>query len=369
MIYHILNDEKFTDWVINKFDLVNKGKNCFILVSNSKESKNIDDSRIEIFNTREFLKLVKPKEGDFFIFYFLHLHAIQFILKNKKVNYKKAWIGYGADYYYYLLRTPYFQSLYKPETLKLFKEYYQRNFLKTLLLKIYQKSFFNLKVKRAINHLNYFAPIIPNEFDLIKEEFSFENLKYLDFTFGDIEYLSLDSFSTELGDSILLNNSATFAGNHIDILEILIKINCNRKIIIPLSYGNDVFKEEIIHYTEGKLKDQVELLTEFMPRNSYFEKVKQCGFVIMGHLRQQAMGNIYGVLYMGAKLFLFKNNPVYEFLKSIGIIVFTIEELELNATLLNSHLVESDKLKNRQIIASYYSKEASLERIKKICQL
>src|SRR5690606_7282621 len=127
--------------------------------------------------------------------------------------------------------------------------------------------------------------------------------------------------------------------------------------------------KRIIDYVNSNLKFPVELLTDFIPRENYFKKVRECGFVIMGHIRQQAMGNIYGALILGAKLFLYKQNPVFKFLTDLGVIVFRIEEIIENPQTLNIPLTREQRALNRHKIYAYYSKESSLERVRKISAL
>src|SRR5690606_14385139 len=115
MVYHILNDEKFSDWVIDCFKQVNPNNNRFIIVSDTHIAQHVDEVQVEFFTKDEFYQLdVQP--SDLVVFYFLHIHNIDFLLR-RNVNFKTLWVGYGADYYYYLLNAnSHFGSLYLPET-------------------------------------------------------------------------------------------------------------------------------------------------------------------------------------------------------------------------------------------------------------
>lgn len=369
MIIHILNDEKFSDWVIDAFEKVNPSQNVFFLVSDSNTSTFLADPRVKIIPKKQFLEEVIPRESDLFIFYYLHRHSIDFLMKYRKVKFRKLWIGYGSDYYYYLLRPPYYPTLYQEKTLKVYNHFYRPSFAKKLGLKVYQWIYFNFWVRPAILTLDYFSPIIPNEFDLVKNVHSFSNLKNVGFTFGDLDYLFSAYTPIEQKSQILVNNSSTYAGNHLDILATLKKLGVTSKIILPINYGDKNYRMYLLNYCEQHFSNQAECITDFLPRRTYFTKVTQCEFVIMGHLRQQAMGNIYAVLYSGSKLFLYKDNPVYTFLKGLNLSIYTIEDLEVNPSLIENPLKYDQKEKNRQIIYSHYSSEASLHRIEAICSL
>ncbi|MGP4883030.1 hypothetical protein ACTXQV_67810, partial [Klebsiella pneumoniae] len=60
-------------------------------------------------------------------------------------------------------------------------------------------------------------------------------------------------------------------------------------------------------------------VVDYMPIQQYVGILINCGFVIMNHVRQQALGNILIMLYLGAKVFLREENPVYTFLKNHGV--------------------------------------------------
>jgi hypothetical protein len=89
----------------------------------------------------------------------------------------------------------------------------------------------------------------------------------------------------------------------------------------------------------------------------------------MGHVRQQAMGTIYAMLFQGSKLFLYEDNPVYSFLKEMDFIVFSLDQLQEKPELLSFLLSLEEKVHNRKILLRHYSKKSSLDRIQKICQL
>lgn len=370
MIYHILNDEKFSDWVILSYNELNKeNNNEFILVSNSDTSKYLNKFDIKFVSTKYFLEEFKPTDQDVLIFYFLHLHNILFLLKRKRLNCKKIWIGYGADYYYYLLNSRNFQSLYLKNTLKKFNLFNGHFFIKRVALVIYQKLFFLVKVLPALKTLTHFAPILPNEFSIVKNKFPSLTFDYLDFTFGDLEFLGLNREFVK-GTDILLGNSATFACNHIDVLELFNHIHIPNQIVIPISYGNQKYKYFLRSYIPQNYQHfNIKLLSEFLPLIEYNQILDKCGFAIMPHLRQQGMGNIYSLLFSGTKLFLFRKNPVYEFLKGLGVCFYSIEDLVSNPQLLSLPLEQSEMELNREIIINHYSKEKSFERIQKIINL
>lgn len=366
MIYHILNDEKFSDWVIQSYSSVNKRNNQFIFISDHGKINHSFIGDFDIFPKNWLINEFIPNDNDVVIFYYLHLHSIKFLNKFSKSNFMKIWIGYGSDYYYYLLNKFNFQSLYLNETKAIVDRMNKSNSLKKRLLPVYQFLFFKFKVFPALLALDYFAPVIPNEFTIIKRIYPELQFKYLDFTFGDISYLNCSNDFVS-GSNILLGNSATYSCNHMDILKKLSSIHISNRCVIPLGYGNLNYKKFLLDTIPKRFQNMNFLfIDKFLPINEYNKLLNECSFAIMPHLRQQAMGNIYALLYSGTKLFLFNDNPVSEFLKDLNVIFYSIESLYVSPSLLNLPLSRKQMVHNRQVISKYYSKENSYKRVFKI---
>ena len=141
------------------------------------------------------------------------------------------------------------------------------------------------------------------------------------------------------------------------------------KIICPLSYGNETYKKNIINIGNNMLGERFEPLVEFMNIDDYISKIVSCKVVIMNHVRQQAFGNIITMLYLGAKVFLREENPIYIFLKNQGASVYSIHDLEKNNNLIYEELTDSDILKNQNILRDFISEDATIEKTRKIIAL
>jgi len=93
--------------------------------------------------------------------------------------------------------------------------------------------------------------------------------------------------------------------------------------------------------------------------DEYIEIISTCSIVVMNHLRQQAVSNIVIMLYLGAKVFLDNQNPVYGFLKDQDAYIYRIEELSCE---MNNLLTTEQVDKNRQILRSIWSRDVILEK-------
>jgi hypothetical protein len=101
-----------------------------------------------------------------------------------------------------------------------------------------------------------------------------------------------------------------------------------------------------------------------MPIQDYVATIKQCGYVIMNHKRQQAVGNIVIMLYLGARVFLREENPTFPFLKDLGVVISSVQELEKDISLLHTPLSIEEKERNKRLVSDYWSRESGIARTK-----
>ena len=131
--------------------------------------------------------------------------------------------------------------------------------------------------------------------------------------------------SPPINGDIILGNSATEANNHLDVLEVVQKYKqTGQKIIMPLSYGNERYRSWLRPQIQNS---EVQPLYDFMPRKEYFQLIAKCSYAVFGIIRQQAMGNVNFAISKGIKVFLYKDSIVYQNLKELGFVVYTIEDM------------------------------------------
>ena len=120
-----------------------------------------------------------------------------------------------------------------------------------------------------------------------------------------------------------------------------------------------VFRYLILLEKSGKLfGENFKPLIDFMPLSEYNFILQDCGIVIMNHKRQQAFGNIIISLWMGAKVYLNKENTIYQYLKRISVVVFSIEQdLKQDNENIFTLLSQEDQNHNRKTILSELNKE------------
>lgn len=128
--------------------------------------------------------------------------------------------------------------------------------------------------------------------------------------------------------NILVGNSATASNQHREIIEWLSSYkNCDIKVYVPLSYGEENYKEQIINYGKEKLGDIFTPMTEFMDKKQYIRFLNMIDIGIFNNNRQQAMGNILILLALGKKVYLRVDTSMWDRFVSEGYSVYPLKSI------------------------------------------
>lgn len=366
-ILHIVTDDKFGKFVHQEFSQPEDVINEYLFVSENVQPIFINfpyqhhwdgaDTYLErLMKTINTFQIV--------VIHFLNKNALRIISKlNPEI--KVVWIGWGGDYYWLIDTLPQF-SLYGEKTAK-YLNVKNSYFTKKL------KKIKRINKVRALQRIDYFSPVLQSEYDMIKINYPNFRAKYIAWNYGNLQdnYIAGYEDFKITDKNLLIGNSATPTNNHLDVfgkLEIGNTINFFDKIFIPLSYGNKEYKKFIIDQAETRLGSTVNIISEFLPYEQYMEILQQCDNVIMGHIRQQAMGNIITLLYLGAKIYFQEESVVYKDLISKGYSVFTVANLtdeNLVKNPLNSNIVAV----HRELLNTEWGKKSNSLNTQNICSL
>ncbi len=332
-VLHIVRDDKFFDDVIRNFELDERLSNKSILIVPNRNYqfkfiKSID--KLKLLCSKEQIKnLLSLNNYDVVYFHSLTYdkwRLFRLIPKDKIL----IWWAWGYDLYnsFYGM-TPLIEvDLLKEKTRILYsKKRYSIIFMvKEIINKLIIKSCFEYKRNRILKRIDYFQPSIHIEYELMQQHRYF---KAKEFYFPNSKTNALEFPDEKLIDgSILFGNSASYTNNHLDVWEFIKQSHIkNRKIIIPLNYGDMDYAIEIKNRIISR-ENTVLFLDSFLLPNEYFSLIDNCSYAIYGVIRQQAMGNINYCLKNGIKLFLFRDSLVYKELKGEGYFVYAIEDID-----------------------------------------
>lgn len=380
MNYHLILDEKFLDiFVEDRIEYFKNGNNTFVIRDKRKNNnyKYITHPFImnNLISLDEFDKLLlsnkKYCQAKIFI-HFLHENFYESILTLPRTA-MVYWIYWGGDFYSPLSK--YADRILDPKTIKL---YYENTRLAKLLpfpFQIKKKIItfvhtkkHNLKLKqKVIQRVDYFLHWNIMDFQLVKNECK-SQMEYLYFQYISSEnaylksLLNNDVLSQKKDVGVLFGNSAHFTNNHLDGLDILYQKFKPRevKIYCPLSYGPEYVANVVSKYGCIRFGESFIPLLIFMPLETYWSFLNQnVNILFMNQRRTQAGDNIIRCIYLGKKVYMRKENTLFQLLINNGVKVFSIEDDFTNDNKENilAPLSEIDQEVNRNNLMDIFSDE------------
>ncbi|SKB67072.1 4-alpha-L-fucosyltransferase glycosyl transferase group 56 [Sphingobacterium nematocida] len=334
---------------MKQFERAYPGKNCYIiLLYNQKQLKyTVPNAHTYVFHIRDLNLLqqlsgiIQSNSGSRLFLHFIDDFKAALVNKllDKFKHLRFYWIFYGGDLYEYLTRYEGYQiiddSSFLPKT----------SFLNWLSKRTKYLLRFGMSQKtakmRAFQRLDYFC--FWNEYDYqlfhskIKSAAEYKSFIYCN-ALGDPAHVQPQKKAV-----IMINHAASFSGNHHYIIHTLAKLQIpltEYQILLPLSYGDKKFADKVKLAAEQELKTDINALTKFLPINEYQKILSEVKIAIFGMRRQEAAGNVFQLLNMGAQVFLRKDNTLLHWLKKRDFIVFCIEEDELELSRLNGLTLE-----------------------------
>lgn len=372
---HIASDQKFIDVGIRRFETEAPGQNtCLVASFNTRSSlKHVKNDAVVRCN---ILSMHNPRlikwilSFDMIIVHGLSNFAIE-IIKRIRGRVKTVWIGWGFDYYDLILSSK--DELYEPLTLECLKNLQteqNRPVLKWLKQRIKEVVYPTNKAS-IFAYIDYFAPVLNSEYDLIKERNPLFHPEFIDWNYGG----SAQKVGSDLGShiktqNILVGNSASPNNNHLDIFMRLgrEKLPENAKIIVPLSYaGSKQYVEQVLQKGKETFGERFQPLLSFIPYQEYSNIIKNSNVVIMNHKRQQGTGNIGLALLTGAKVFVNKHNAYYTASKQRGMKIFSIDEITEQGLIERLKVIDCEN--NKQRMLSILDEEFFRARTQRIIKL
>jgi len=343
MILHIFPREKFTVAYINFInENFNKEDHLFFLYGSNNAYKdnylncnhNVKDMKKNLYI---FLKNIYTCEKIILHSLFISNKLLLFLSMQQWLLKKSNWIVWGADLYSYRNEKIKFRSKLKEFIRKIFIK--NVNVIATLV-----KEDYDLAIKWYNTKANYFRGIYMDDT---------ETIKYL-------EKIRNASKNKKEYISIQIGNSATETNNHIEILEILKKYKDEDiKICCPLSYGDLKYAEQIIEFGKGIFGDKFIPITEFLDINEYMDLLNNIDIGIFNNDRQQALGNIFSLSYLGKKIYLRDSTSMWnEISNSLKLRVFTINKLKEEEFDSFTYINDKDKQINYERLKPRYDNES-----------
>lgn len=366
LLLHIATDEKFINSAYEIYEKATEGNNKFLILVEDRatEVKHVNNELFtHVYLSEDYIGTIQEvvKKATRVVFHGMNIRQAR-IVNQIEIKVPKIWTVFGTEVY----NNPevFGSDVYGEKTFKEFlgNKYYLKNKFRSIAYFIKGKRNPYKVVLEALYKMDFVAVLFPEEFKLfMKKGIINDKAKHLKFSYYPLDIVISKEVSFQKKKNILLGNSASLTNNHLEAFDLLSKFDLSdRKIITPLSYGDMVYANHIKIVGTEIFKENFEPLLNFLSLYDYQKLLNTCGIVIMNHYRKQAGGNILNSLYMGAKVYLRKENVIYEYLKNLGCHVYNIENdltVENNSAL---ELLNTEEIRHNQKLLK---RELSLERI------
>lgn len=325
-ILHILNDEWFMETTGWAFETAAPGSNTFVAVGFDPAPVSVPASAsvVGVAHDAAGLKQLSSMIANSRVAIFHNVSPrIAGALGSAPASVLRVWSGWGGDYYGSTFDA--YAGQLAPMTRKVVHGAVRPTFWIGRALRALRVG---PVLRAAAGASDVFSAPVEEDLAVFQRRFPEFRGRYSQLNYVTVEDSIAKGGRRPLGDDILLGNSASPSNNHLDVLASLAAQNLGgRRVVTPLSYGDAEYAKVVVRRGRELLGEGFVPVTDFLPLDQYNELLAECGIVILGHRRQEGLGNVLRAIWQGAHLVLNGANPVGAHLRSRGVDVGLIEEL------------------------------------------
>jgi len=325
---HLVSDSTFFKSIITLFESCAPGENLYWV--------EVPNDGCKIQNVQHHDKIVPFVSGQVpdkkalgnpqaVFCHYLSSYSMQFIPWITPAT-RMFWFSWGGDLYPYCWPK---ERLYKPMTYRFLMEEHalRHSFVfsrvKSLARTIRNRALPHFDLRgQAVKRMDFCSTIVPTEYPIMQTLSGFR-ARQVRFNYGSIEELVSGLDNQEInGENILVGNSNTATANHVDAFRhIAESVTPIGDVIVPLSYGSGSGRYRNFVIERGKyfFGSRFTPLLNFLPFSDYTRILSTCSTAVFNHIRQQALGNIILLTWLGTNVFINSENPIYQHFKNIGI--------------------------------------------------
>lgn len=360
-----LPDSPYSDPIIERSESVVPGKTTYVCLNKTmKYLKSPLCQQLE-FRGSEFFELCS--KGNLYRRIIIHYHTpytAYFLAKSKIAEGKVIWVLWSGDLY----NTKFFKrAIHQPLTAEVVKKLPKSNRFIWLVQEIFRDILQfpgHFQYKRSYQKFKYIASPFEKDVELANKTFK-KTFNHIPFAFLSVDELFDEQFlqiKPRIGNKIMIGHSGIPSNNHLEVFHQLSEIDVPNLLFCPLSYGDKTYISILEKRGKKILGDRVEFFKVFLPKKEYYQKLQEIGFAILNTNVQKGFGNLIGLLFIGVKVFLNKENSIFFQLKKWGFIVKEISEInksELQTPLTTKEVKHNQKLIldlfNNRKIEDYYA--------------
>ena len=309
--------------------------------------------RGKISKYRSFMRLFSEAEHIVFHQFYPNLSLMLLLFFHKKFLDKAIWVIWGIDLYNYKYRDP----------------------------KIKEK-ILNYLGYSCRKRIGFPVVLLPPDEKVYHEEFGDKAVLCAPYGTAENIWKHLEELKAlreekenEEGEGktirILVGHNAHPFNRHRMVLDMLLRFNMEDiRLCMPLSYGNDGaeriadYPRMVEEYAKILFPQKVSVQKKLMTKWDYDRYLSGIDIGIFGAPRQNALGNIIRLIYMGKKVFLSSDNPLYPFLKEKGVPVFDMDLLKTISFEEFAAPVESEE--GKDWVVDYFSMDSAARRWREV---
>ncbi|MGW6663042.1 TDP-N-acetylfucosamine:lipid II N-acetylfucosaminyltransferase [Peribacillus sp. NPDC055009] len=289
---HLFQNEKFTEPYI---EFINKNYNpndhLFLIIGGINEKITPRENVIKLNRSIKsiYILIKKMYTSEKILLHSIFIKQLVLLLFIQPWLLKKSnWIVWGGDLYSYKKRKRSLKS-------KLYE------FLRSIVIK----------------HIGEISTLVKGDFELVKKWYltnaTYYNAVYMNNEQNEyMDKIYNRKCESKSSISIQIGNSADPSNHHIEVIELLKKYdNENIKIYCPLSYGDMEYAKDVIDIGKKVFGEKFIPLEHFMKMNEYMSIMEKVDIGIFNNDRQQALGNILPLLYLGKKVYMRNNTTMW----------------------------------------------------------
>lgn len=342
MVLHLFPAEKFTVAYVKKIhELFDEKNHIFIIFGEQRSEYHLEEIKKmdHVLFTQTITNL--GSEFDYYVetcsimichslfFKLIDLYKINRLVKIYKK--KIAWVIWGKDLY---------EDYEKSKRLK------AHFMIKPIIKESIRKSF--------ISKVSIF--ITAGDYDALKKRYQISpNVKVLNAQYT-YDFIDLIEKKQNEKVNIMVGHSATETCRHLETFEMLKDYVGKVRIFCPMSYPADKEYVEIIsNRGEEIFGHDFIAITNFMKYEDYIYFLNTIDIGIFNNSRQQGMGNVTNLLYLGKKVYLSRDNTIRKSYKKDEYTIFDCDEIGRDDFLLP--LADDQILNNRNNVVYKFSDE------------
>lgn len=230
---------------------------------------------------------------------------------------------------------------------------------------LHGSSYERFKKKNVVRNARAVINILPEEIRFMNSNYNIKGMRYCAM-YGPhtiLEHCSkFKNISQETKDyiAIQIGNSSDVSNNHEFLMNKISKYkNENIKVFVPLLNGDKKYVNRIICMGKELFGDKFFAITDYMDADNYHHFLSEMDIALFGIKRQQALGNIIALLYLGKKVFLRENSIVEHYFRKMchcnTEIVEKIDEMDFKEF---ATFASNQALKNEIVIFQKFQKES-----------